>query len=176
MLKTKQAALPLFALCVIAMCAGLALYHYLLSQDTYDVKTVNGEQFTWQQKRNIWVVVNFFAQWCAPCIKEIPEINQFYHLTQNTIDINDVETYMVSFDQLDGKQLSAIKDKYQIELPMIISDENSRFPMPFPRALPATYIVAPDGEVVKSILGEITTNRLVEELNTAKRQFQLQRL
>ena len=42
-----------------------------------------------------WIVVNYWADWCAPCIKEIPELNDF--AKENT----DILVYTFNFDYLE---------------------------------------------------------------------------
>ena len=41
------------------------------------VATLDGHTFDLAAQRGHWVIVNYWATWCAPCIKEMPDISHF---------------------------------------------------------------------------------------------------
>ena len=74
-------------LCLFAMTAGIVVNHSMQA----DAKTLTGEPIRWQSEN--WKVVNFFAPWCAPCLREIPALNRLYRSLEN-----DVQVIGVSYD------------------------------------------------------------------------------
>lgn len=40
-----------------------------------------GGELAFSELKGRWLLINFWATWCAPCIKELPDLNQF-HLAQ----------------------------------------------------------------------------------------------
>ncbi|MEH6636515.1 MAG: TlpA disulfide reductase family protein, partial [Halioglobus sp.] len=58
------------------------------------------EQANLAQLRGQWVVINYWAQWCKPCIKEIPELNE---LDQQYAKITVVG---VNYDDASGQDLA----------------------------------------------------------------------
>ena len=153
MKKTK----PLFyiALILIGMTAGV-----LTREATrYDFITSDGQEYQWRELNQSWVVVNYFAPWCAPCLKEIPQLNQF----ANTKPDN-VRLFAINYDPADQQQVQALRQKYDIRFPVIVAGPDTQLPMTPPPALPATFIIAPDGQVVSTLMGEISAKQLTTTL------------
>lgn len=148
-------------LLVGAMAAGIFTWQALQS----DFETLEGESYTWSEFSEQWVVVNYFAEWCAPCLREIPELVAF-----DETKPADTELFAVSYDPLSKARLMELKEKYQINLPLIVPDKNMIMPMERPPYLPATFIIGPDGKVKKTLMGEVSQALLTETIETLKSQ------
>lgn len=109
----------------------------------------------WDELRGNYVVVNYFAEWCAPCLRELPELNAFHEQAGDKVRL-----FGVSFDGLDNQALAALRDKYDIRFPLIQNQPLPNLPFATPQMLPATYIITPDGEVKGPLLGEQTIESL----------------
>ncbi|RUO46514.1 TlpA family protein disulfide reductase [Pseudidiomarina donghaiensis] len=141
----------------------LALSVGLLSacQPASDFQTDDRGGLAWQQLQGQYVVVNYFAEWCAPCLRELPELNEFHHLYGDKVTLLGV-----SFDGLNNEELAALKQKYNIEFTLIQNEPAPNLPFAMPNALPATYIVTPEGEVKGPLLGEQTLQSLASATGT----------
>lgn len=120
-----------------------------------DFTTLDGEKHKWSSLQGKWLVVNYFAEWCVPCLKEIPELNHFYQQHSPEIAL-----FAVSFDPLDDEALTSLQEKYQMQFPLI----NRLEVMPWqqkPVSLPTTYIIGPDGEVKRQLKGEQSADKLL---------------
>tara|TARA_R110002167_G_scaffold21275_1_gene77508 strand:- start:433 stop:900 length:468 start_codon:yes stop_codon:yes gene_type:complete len=149
---------------VIFLAASLALLLGLWTQQALkvDFATLDGQGNSWSNSQGKWKVVNYFAEWCAPCLREIPELNQFYQLHNDEIDI-----FAVSFDPLSNEQLSALQQKYDIQFPIIGRLNTLPWERP-PNSLPTTYILDADGKVQKQLKGEQSAEKLIQTINTLK--------
>jgi thiol-disulfide isomerase/thioredoxin len=114
-----------------------------------DVVTDHDNAFRWSSLNGKTVVVNYFAAWCAPCLRELPELNAFH-----SEKADDIALIGVSFDPMSNEQLAELKQRHGIEFQLALTDPAPQFPFPRPQMLPATYIITPDGEVEGPLMGE----------------------
>ena len=98
----------------IIMVASIALvsgYLFYASQQ-YDFATLGGQKYQWQDFEGQLTVVNYFAEWCAPCLKEVPELNTFNNWAEQQ---SNVQLFAVSYDALADEKLAEIQQKYAME-------------------------------------------------------------
>lgn len=92
---------------------SLALYQDRKMGDAapnFSIEDSNGRTVTLSDYIGKNVILIFWASWCTPCIKEMPQINQFYEALE---DKNNVVFIAVSLDVTKGAWLEAIK-KYTV--------------------------------------------------------------
>jgi thiol-disulfide isomerase/thioredoxin len=149
---------------VIILIASFAMLLGLWAQQSLkvDFTTLDGQEHRWSHSQGNWKVVNYFAEWCAPCLREIPELNHFYQQHNDEIDI-----FAVSFDPLNKQQLMVLKQKYDIQFPIIDSLNTLPWSQP-PNSLPTTYIIDAAGKVQKQLKGEQSAEKLIQTINVLK--------
>jgi len=100
--------------------------------------------------RGQWVVINYWAKWCKPCIKEIPELNELdQHYSQVTV-------LGVNYDGATGEELATQLELLGVEFSMLTEDPAVGLGLPRPVVLPTTIILNPDGEVSQTLIGPQT--------------------
>lgn len=146
------------------MAGSLALLVGLWTQQNLkvDFTSLDGQDHRWSHSQGKWKVVNYFAEWCAPCLREMPELNAFYQQHNDEIDI-----FAVSFDPLDKKQLVVLQKKYDIQFPIIDKLNTLPWGQP-PNSLPTTYILDADGKVQKQLKGEQSAEKLIQTIHALK--------
>tara|TARA_B100000242_G_scaffold264982_1_gene212877 strand:- start:240 stop:695 length:456 start_codon:yes stop_codon:yes gene_type:complete len=122
-----------------------------------DITTTADDNVSWQQQ-DATVVINYFAEWCAPCLRELPELNEFYH--QDVANNPELKLIGVSFDPLDNEQIRALAQRHGIDYPLALAQPPANYPFERPKMLPATYVVFPDGRVKGPMMGEQTLTSL----------------
>jgi thiol-disulfide isomerase/thioredoxin len=147
------------AVTLLAIGAGIFTYQSQRS----DFETVSGQGYQWSELQGQWTVINYFAPWCAPCLREMPELNAF---SQNLPE--DTLLFAINYDRQTSTQITEMANKYTIEVPIIFASENTVLPMEKPPYLPATFIVGPEGKVVDTIMGEVSEQELRERIQQLK--------
>lgn len=138
------------------------------AQQNVRFQTLSGKTVTEQDWQGNWVIVNYFAEWCAPCLKEIPELNALQRRIVE--EQQNLQLYAMSYDALDEQQLFALKQKYNMVFPLIRTQPIPLLPIDKPRQLPATFVISPDGEVLKTLWGEQTNDGLWQVLQSLRVQ------
>ena len=110
-----------------------------------DIEVFNGANTNLANLNGNWVVINYWADWCAPCIKEIPELNEF--ASEN----KDLKVYTFNFDQLEIDDLEPITNRFNILVPSLITHPRDIWGIQTPPAVPATFFINPNGELSLSL-------------------------
>lgn len=116
----------------------------------YDFTTLDGSTHKLNDLKGQWVVINYFAEWCAPCLREIPELNEFHELTKES---ENAVLFGISYDAMQDHELALLSEKYAISFPLI-NNIKTKLPFAAPNYLPATYLIRPDGTLAGQLLGE----------------------
>ena len=116
-----------------------------------------GETLHYSNIESEYVLVNYWASWCKPCVKEIPELNALNQHEQ-------VAVFAYNFDRLNGDALKAEADKFKLNIPMVLNDPAVLFDEKSPSALPATLVLHPRTGAKKWLMGAQTKDGILEGL------------
>lgn len=120
-------------------------------------ETIAGEPFDLADYEGDWVVVNFFATWCPPCVAEHPELIAFS-------DSNpfDAKVVSVAFDE-PAAEVAAFFEEHGGDWPVVAQSDQT--PLDWSViALPETFLVSPEGEVAKKYKGGVTAAGLEADI------------
>jgi thiol-disulfide isomerase/thioredoxin len=112
------------------------------SANAFELTDTSGRAHRLADYKGRWVVVNFWATWCVPCIQEIPEIAAFQR------EHRDVVVIGVAIDAADAGKTRAFAKRVGHDFPLVLSDEAVERQLGAPKALPTTRIYDPSGKVV----------------------------
>ena len=130
-----------------------------------DIEVFNGANTNLANLNGNWVVINYWADWCAPCIKEIPELNEF--ASEN----KDLKVYTFNFDQLEIDDLEPIANRFNILVPSLITHPSDIWGIQTPPAVPATFFINPNGELSLSLFRPQTKDELNKIIVELKNTF-----
>ena len=126
------------------------------------VITFDGQAYDLAEHRGHWVVVNFWATWCTPCLAEIPDLAALDKAR------DDVDVIGLAYEEIESPDMEAFLREHPISYPMAVLDVYHP-PADFdtPPGLPMTYLIAPDGKVAKQFLGPTDAKELAQLIKAA---------
>jgi len=125
----------------------------------YSLETLGGEVQPLKQYSGKWVIVNFWATWCGPCIREIPELMAFADR-----HLGSVQVVGIAFEKTPIDEIRSFVAKLGVNYPVLIIGEEPLVPMEPLKGLPSTFLISPEGQVVHSHVGPVTEDALTEWL------------
>jgi len=129
---------------VIGLIAGV-----LAGCSRPEVELADGGSASWENWRGQWVLVNYWAEWCAPCRKEIPELNRLHEDGRD----GRVTVLGVNFDGLRGEALTSLMKEMDIRFPVLVNDPGARWDQGPPTVLPSTLVIDPEGNLREVLVG-----------------------
>jgi thiol-disulfide isomerase/thioredoxin len=106
------------------------------------------------------LVINYWAEWCKPCIEEIPELNKFADAEQDRVVVLGV-----NFDDKQGAALGEALQKVAMAYPAITSKPAAVFTLPEISGLPTTLIIDEHGVLKEQLLGPQSYESLQDTLH-----------
>lgn len=143
------------------LCAALVVGVAALPASAFDLTDTQGTAHRLADYRGRWVVLNFWATWCVPCIQEIPEIAQFQKAHPRVVVIG------VALDAANAAKVKQFAKKVGHDYALVLSDAGVEKQLGEPRALPTTRIYDPTGRVVYDRPGRVTRKSLEEATSKA---------
>lgn len=121
----------------------------------FSLQQLHGGSVTLAEFRPRWVVLNYWATWCVPCRKEIPELSELDGERDDIVVLGLAfeDTEMAVFDEF----LQEFKPGYRI---LLVDVYDPPAPFGAPKALPTTIILDPEGYAVKTFIGPVTRDAI----------------
>ena len=119
--------------------------------DALTLTTLSGTSWSAKAQRGKFVVLNFWATWCKPCVKEMPD---FQLLSQRS----DTSVIGLAYEDLANAELVAFLSKLKVTYPVTKVDVYAPLPAPLevPKGLPTTLVFDRQGILLKKFLGPVT--------------------
>ena len=127
------------------------------------LKDMEGVEHKLSNYQGKWVLINYWATWCPPCLEEVPDLVALY-------DAHKAKDLMVIGVVVDYKTEQAVTkfvDDMLISYPIVLGTPKVIRAVGPAEVLPSSYLYNPQGKLVKVKRG-LVTKQYVEELMTAK--------
>jgi thiol-disulfide isomerase/thioredoxin len=113
----------------------------------FTLTSLAGDPVSLSDYRGQWVVVNFWATWCVPFVKEMPYLEQLGAERELVV-------LGVNFKE-DADTVATFVAEHQLTFPILLTPDEVTLIVYGVRALPRTFVVAPDGTLAHQITGAI---------------------
>jgi thiol-disulfide isomerase/thioredoxin len=150
MLHKKSFLLALFLVCM------LSVESVVNAASNFALTDAAGKKHTLSQYKGKWVIVNYWATWCPPCLEEVPDLVALYDSRKN----KDVMVFGVVFDYQSAKEVAEYVDDMLMSYPIVLGDDEVAEQIGTSEVLPTTFIYNPRGELVKTKHGKVTKQYL----------------
>ena len=117
----------------------------------FSLPDVDGRVHRLSDQRGKWVVINFWATWCGPCMVEIPELMRFHERHKD----DDAVVIGVNFEEIETPELVKFIDEMGINYLVVRAGDTPVLPFEPLKGLPSTFFVDPYGEYVASHVGPV---------------------
>ena len=117
---------------------------------------VNGSKTNLDRYQGKWLVVNYWATWCPPCIVEMPELQSFH---DENVD-NNAMVVGINAENISQQRLQTFLDDYFITYPNFVSGPTQQSELGLIPGLPTTFLVTPAGEIVARQVGPVTRDMI----------------
>lgn len=111
-----------------------------------------------------WLIINYWAIWCGPCAKEMPELNDLQREYKDQLTVLGV-----NYDKKIGEDLLADIRAIGMEFDYIERNPADVLKLSRPEGLPVTYLFSPQGKLEAKLVGPQTKAALltrIERLTT----------
>jgi len=144
---------------ILGLCAALLVAQQTQAADQVDfvLPDTSGKQHKLSEYRGKWVLVNYWATWCPPCRKELPELEIFHAHSEGQAVVLGV-----NMEDIELEPLQAFVDEQFLSFPVLVAGPSPRpAELVGPIAgLPTSYLISPEGEVVARQTGPVTADAI----------------
>jgi peroxiredoxin len=115
----------------------------------FALSTLEGRPVRLREFRGKLVLVNFWATWCAPCLHEMPSMEQLYQTFKQT----EFVLLAVSMDRQGEGVARPFVDKLKLTFPVLLDSTLEVSRQYSVRGLPTTYLIDPEGLLIGVAIG-----------------------
>ncbi len=109
---------------------------------SFALRSLQGEEVTLESLKGQVVILDFWATWCAPCVKQIPILNHFYEVNRR----DGVAVYGISVDVDGAAAVGPFAEKHEFRYPVLIGSVSLADSYGV-TGFPATVVIDADGNV-----------------------------
>ncbi|MDQ0220495.1 redoxin domain-containing protein [Peribacillus cavernae] len=128
----------------------------------FELKTLSGEKVSLSDYEGKKVMINFWATWCPPCKKEMPEMEKFHQKAGS-----DVVILAVNIDP--ENDVKGFVDEKGVTFPILLDQEedlvNEQYQV---MAMPTTFFVDKEGVIKNKFVGGMTLTQMESHMNKIK--------
>lgn len=136
----------------------LSLSHAAAWAGDWNLKDKDGAHYTLSGLRDKWVLVNFWAPWCSPCIQEMPDLVALQQQHK------DVQVIGVAVMYQSRKEVLDMVTKQSLSYPIVFGNEDTAGDFGGLDGTPTSFLYSPSGKLVGHHQGPLTQNEIEQAI------------
>lgn len=145
----------LLSLCLLFLATGA---------NAFELMDSKGKSHKLSQYKGKWVLVNYWATWCPPCLAEIPDLASLHRDKRNNLVVLGV-----AMEYQDPQQVLDFARAQKIPYPIILADDRAIEQIGPVRGLPTTYLYNPQGQQVAYNVGMLSEDAVKQYITEKKK-------
>lgn len=133
------------------------------AQASFVLEDTTGKRHALSDYKGKWLIVNYWATWCPPCLEEIPDLVNLYDRRKD----KDLAVIGVVFEYKTRKEVDDYVDDMLMSYPVVLGNQRIVQQIGSAAVLPTSYIYNPAGQLVKTRRG-LVTRQYIEQLISGK--------
>lgn len=129
----------------------LAFFIGIADASDFSVTDTTGKKHSLSGYKGKWVLVNYWATWCPPCLDEIPDLIALHDDKKNNLVVIGI-----AVDYRSAKQVTDFADSMFVSYPIVLGTPKVISQIAPVQGLPTTYLYNPEGKMVGQQVGAIT--------------------
>jgi thiol-disulfide isomerase/thioredoxin len=117
----------------------------------FSVTDTDGKTHSLAGYKGKWVLVNYWATWCPPCLAEIPDLIELHENKKNNLVVIGV-----AVDFRAAKQVTDFAESLNVSYPIVLGSPEVINQIAPVQGLPTTYLFNPEGKMVAQQVGPVT--------------------
>lgn len=165
---SRRELLALLALCAVSAAAGFGAYRWWQARapataaievrPDLEFRDLDGRTHKLSEWSGKLLLVNFWATWCAPCLKEIPLLVE----AQTQHAARGLQIVGIAMDQ--AEPVREFRDRFKINYPVMVGEAEIASAMDRLGdqlgAFPFSVLIAPDGTIIARASGDLSRDEL----------------
>ena len=150
-----------FVLLYSTVCFLSAPVHAQSLVVDFELSDIHGKMHRLSDYRGQWVIVNFWATWCAPCLEEIPMLREIAKMEEPVQPV----VIGIDFEEIEKEPLQKFIEEFEIDYLVLLIGDTPLIPFEPLKGMPTTFVVSPEGKIVYRHVGLVTKETLVNVLS-----------
>jgi len=113
----------------------------------YSAATLTGEAFSIGEARGKVIVLNVWATWCKPCLKEMPALERLHQKLGSRLQVVGVSTDVIQED------VAGFVKELGVSFPIIHDPKRRIDELYLVQGLPTTFVIDKNGRIDRKVLG-----------------------
>jgi len=130
----------------------------------FSLEDLQGNTHRLEDYRGKWVLVNFWATWCPPCLSEIPELSSLHDAHKD----NDLVVIGIAMDSGSSRKVADFSQAHRISYPVVMGNRKIAAQIGELNVLPSSFLYSPNGEQVSYQAGEVTRESIETYIKNKK--------